>query len=239
MAKLTLNTLASGHLDVELVNENFARIVAFLETVLSRDGTSPNQMEADLDLNGYALLNSTVNPSNPVSLVTQAAMEAYVDSRASGVVQQQQQTFTATAGQTVLTLTDFVYTAGANNLAVYVDGVRRFAPNDYVETSPTVVTLVSPLAGGEEVQLVVNEFLGTVTLPVHTHTWSALVDPPATATRWPSYTEVTDKPATFAPSAHTHSAADVTSGRLADAHRGVFVQSGAPSSPVVGDLWFW
>jgi hypothetical protein len=49
----------------------------------------------------------------------------------------------------------------------------------------------------------------------HMHTWANLTDPPATATRWPSYAEVTDKPASFPPSAHTHAAADISSGTLA------------------------
>lgn len=39
--------------------------------------------------------------------------------------------------------------------------------------------------------------------------WSQIADPPAFATRWPSWSEVTGKPATFAPSAHTHSLDDL------------------------------
>ena len=48
----------------------------------------------------------------------------------------------------------------------------------------------------------------------HSHLWANISDPPATATRWPAWTEVTGKPATFAPAAHTHAAADITSGTL-------------------------
>ncbi|WP_323950253.1 phage tail-collar fiber domain-containing protein [Aeromonas caviae] len=41
----------------------------------------------------------------------------------------------------------------------------------------------------------------------HTHPWSQLTGIPAYASRWPSWGEVTDKPATMTPSAHTHTAA--------------------------------
>ena len=34
--------------------------------------------------------------------------------------------------------------------------------------------------------------------------WTGITGKPATATRWPAWSEVTDKPSTFAPSAHTH-----------------------------------
>src|SRR5690606_36587354 len=40
---------------------------------------------------------------------------------------------------------------------------------------------------------------------------------PVYATRWPTWSEVTDKPSTFPPDAHTHSASDITSGTLSDA----------------------
>ena len=42
--------------------------------------------------------------------------------------------------------------------------------------------------------------------------WSDITNKPATATRWPSWDEVTSKPNSFAPSAHTHAWGDITSG---------------------------
>jgi len=59
MAKLTLTDIESGYLSVEAVNANNALIEAALENTLSRDGTTPNTMSADLDMNGYSLLNVT------------------------------------------------------------------------------------------------------------------------------------------------------------------------------------
>lgn len=40
--------------------------------------------------------------------------------------------------------------------------------------------------------------------------WSQLTGLPAFATRWPTWSEVTDKPTTFTPSAHTHTTGDIT-----------------------------
>lgn len=61
--KITLNTLASIQNDptaVALINANSAAIVAGIDNTLSRDGTSPNQMQSDLDMNGFAILNTSV-----------------------------------------------------------------------------------------------------------------------------------------------------------------------------------
>jgi len=57
MAKLTLNNITSGYASTTALNDNFDLIETALENTLSRDGTSPNQMNADLDMNGYRILN--------------------------------------------------------------------------------------------------------------------------------------------------------------------------------------
>jgi hypothetical protein len=57
VAKLTLNDIESGYASVAAFNANFAAIETAIENTLSRDGTTPNQMEADIDMNDYSLLN--------------------------------------------------------------------------------------------------------------------------------------------------------------------------------------
>ena len=59
----------------------------------------------------------------------------------------------ATASQTVFTLGNS-YVPGANNLAVYVNGLRLIAGTDYIETNSTTVTFTSGLAAGDEVTFV-------------------------------------------------------------------------------------
>lgn len=65
MAKLTLQDVSSGYYTTTQLNENNALIEAAMENTLSRDGTTPNSMEADLDMDSNDILN--VN-----SLATQA-----------------------------------------------------------------------------------------------------------------------------------------------------------------------
>ena len=64
MSKLTLNDITAGHGSQDLLNDNFTSIKTAVENTLSRDGTSPNQMQADLDMNGFSILNlgSTADP---------------------------------------------------------------------------------------------------------------------------------------------------------------------------------
>lgn len=61
MAKVNLGTVANilGNpvSAATTINNNSALLIAAIENTLSRDGTNPNQMEADLDLNHNDLLN--------------------------------------------------------------------------------------------------------------------------------------------------------------------------------------
>lgn len=61
MTKLVLADLATTLSDsaAPQINANSARIVTALENTLSRDGTTPNQMNADLDMNLNDILNVT------------------------------------------------------------------------------------------------------------------------------------------------------------------------------------
>ena len=68
---------------------------------------------------------------------------------------------TATAGQTVFTLTTINYTPGANTLNVFIDGVKQYVGTSYVETNSTTVTFTSGLHVGAEV-----EFMTAVSLSI-------------------------------------------------------------------------
>lgn len=53
---LTVSSIGSGY-NRTSINTNFVNIQTALENVLSRDGTSPNEMQADLDLDSNDILN--------------------------------------------------------------------------------------------------------------------------------------------------------------------------------------
>lgn len=60
MAKLSLTDLASlanQASAISLINANWALIETAMENTLSRDGTSPNTMSANLDMNSHRILN--------------------------------------------------------------------------------------------------------------------------------------------------------------------------------------
>ena len=72
----------------------------------------------------------------------------------------QQEIQTATAGQTVFTLTTVNYSPGTNSLSVFVDGVNQYGPGAqyaYVETSSTVVTFVTGLHVGASVKFTTSQ----------------------------------------------------------------------------------
>ena len=67
----------------------------------------------------------------------------------------QQEIQTATASQTVFTLTTMQYQVGTGSLSVFVDGVNQYGPSAqyaYTETSSTVVTFVNGLHVGASVK---------------------------------------------------------------------------------------
>lgn len=66
MAKLTLNNIDNESVPSASVtiNANNDATEAAFENTLSRDGTSPNEMQADLDMNSYRLLNLPEARSN-------------------------------------------------------------------------------------------------------------------------------------------------------------------------------
>ena len=67
----------------------------------------------------------------------------------------QQEIQTATAGQTVFTLTTMQYQPNTNNLSVFVDGVNQYGPGAqyaFVETNSTTITFVSGLHVGASVK---------------------------------------------------------------------------------------
>ena len=57
MAKLSLTDIASGYQSLTTYNANNDLIEAAVENTLSRDGTSPNTMAADLDMNSNNINN--------------------------------------------------------------------------------------------------------------------------------------------------------------------------------------
>lgn len=235
MTKINLPTINSGYASTEALNQAMADIAEAFDNTLSRDGSAPNEMSADINMENHRIINLPfgVSDGEPITV-------AQIATISTGYVVQRQETYDASGAETLVNFNTLTYVPGSNNLGVYKNGVRLFTPADYAETSSTSITLLTPLLGTDTIVAVSNEFFGSLEPPVVSFVpWGSIVGAPSYATRDPDWTEVTGKPTEFTPASHQHSAGEITSGRLADARRGVFVQSSTPTATAVGDLWFW
>ena len=104
MAKLTLNDIVGGVGTAEAHNVNYALIEAAMENTVSRDGTSPNTMLADLDFNSYNV--------NNVGILRATRM--YLDGNEIDI--------RPYAASTLESLTDVTISATTNRWALMADG---------------------------------------------------------------------------------------------------------------------
>lgn len=70
MPKVTLQEVGAGYSASTDLNANNATLEAAIENTLSRDGTAPNQMGANLDMNSHRVTNlaDATNPQDAVTL---------------------------------------------------------------------------------------------------------------------------------------------------------------------------
>ena len=82
MPKVSIRTLDSvTHNDTTattLINENFAALQDAIENTLSRDGSTPNFMDANLDLNSYKIINAG-DPENDHDVITKGWFDQFVE----------------------------------------------------------------------------------------------------------------------------------------------------------------
>lgn len=149
--KIDLTTVSGGYYSQKQLNANFTRIRDGFNKALFRDGTIPNQMLADLDMNSNDILN--VNNLSVDSLVIggSATLPALV-SRSQEV---------QNPGAGVVTLTTNSYYVGNDSLSIYVDGAKQIVDVDYTEVGDansisTSVVFLAPFAGTEEVEIIID-----------------------------------------------------------------------------------
>lgn len=82
MSKLTVSNINSRYASVAALNNNFNAVVDAIENTLSRDGTSPNQMEANIDMNDNRIVNLP-DPSTDGEPATKGWIEGLPDTAAS------------------------------------------------------------------------------------------------------------------------------------------------------------
>ncbi len=68
----SLTNISSGYASNTQLNDNFTKLVEALNNTLSLDGSTPNAMQADFDMNGYNLINVggvLINGADLLSLI--------------------------------------------------------------------------------------------------------------------------------------------------------------------------
>ena len=133
MPKVSLNTIGSRYGSIDALNDNFSEIEAAIENTLSLDGTSPNAMTADLDLNSNDLLN--VGTTNTQTLYING-VEVEPNTGVSAGSAFQTYSFTATAGQTTFSVSPA--TPLVSSLLVSVNGLE-LPPADISVSTTNVI----------------------------------------------------------------------------------------------------
>ena len=73
----TVSTISTGHASITALNNNFTALRDGFDNTLSRDGSTPNTMSADIDLNGNDITNvNTITNASGVDVVAAAAASA-------------------------------------------------------------------------------------------------------------------------------------------------------------------
>ncbi len=118
--KPTVTTISSGYASNTQLNNNFEALRDGFDNTLSLDGSTPNAMNADLDLNDNDILNA--NEINTDSLVLGGISLTANNIGSSSYIFKQN--FTGTGSQTVFTLsaTPTIVGIGTN---IYIDGVYQ------------------------------------------------------------------------------------------------------------------
>lgn len=153
----TLSDITTGHGTTTKINANFDAIEEAFDNTLSRDGSSPNAMEASLDMNSNQILNlpDATTDREPLTY------RQYIAGGASAVVNGfRKETQTATLGQTVFTATSVEWVPGIDNLIVFVNGELQ-GPGLYTVDTSTQITFTSGLSAADRVDFVVMQIATT------------------------------------------------------------------------------
>jgi len=115
----TIKTISAGYTSTTTLNENFEALRDAFDNTLSRDGSIPNTMSGDLDLNGNDITNVntlTDSSGNDFIAETRSLKDQAVASATAAAT-------SATAAQTAQVATETAY----NNVQPYLDEIEVLA----------------------------------------------------------------------------------------------------------------
>lgn len=137
MPKITLSNIGGAMASVTAVNDRLAKIEAYINNEsLSRSNPtlSPNEMQVQLDMNGFEIINDGngfVTEDDVIDLIADLVGRIYPTTTAP---------ITATAGQTTFAFSgDPVVDDDASSVRVTVDGQVQIPDVDYTVSGNNVV----------------------------------------------------------------------------------------------------
>lgn len=118
MPKVAIDTLANLENQssaIETINSNFEAIQDAIDNTLSRDGTAPNDMDADLDMNSHKITNLPA-PTTSTEPARHGDIQTYVDD-AEGFAEDAETSATEAAASAVTAAAQAVLAAAARTAA--------------------------------------------------------------------------------------------------------------------------
>jgi hypothetical protein len=163
MPKLSLPTITAKYASTAALNTAFDAVEAAVEKTLSRDGTSPNEMLADLDLNSNNIINSGVVHTD--RLVLGGIEVEATDGVSTAVSTLTNFDYIATGGQT--TFSTAPLTPTADSVIVSVNGLVLPSTDITISTTNVVIPATSL---NDEVSIKLFTRDVTATTPTATNT---------------------------------------------------------------------
>jgi hypothetical protein len=118
--KPTISTISSGYASNTQLNNNFSALRTGFDNTLSLDGSTPNAMNADLDINSNDILNA--NEINTSSLRINGVLVSAGDTAVTSSIMSSD-VFTGNGSTTVYTLSFAPFIK--DNTQIYIDGVYQ------------------------------------------------------------------------------------------------------------------
>jgi hypothetical protein len=142
MSKLPpLTDIGSGYNLKETYNANNEKIEEAFQNTLSRDGSAPNMMEAELDMNSWRIINlgRAVAPGDAVTFQQLAEAQVSGDFTTASMIW-----FLAGDGATATFPVPGAFSTNANDYIVTLNGVRQTPGYDYSIFDQEITFFVAP-----------------------------------------------------------------------------------------------
>jgi len=172
----TPQVILAGFRSTDIISDELARISADLDAKVDRNGVTPNQMNADFDMNSNRILNLAdgVLGSDAINLAQATNLIVAVSGSGGGPpTSSNPLTFNygvATGSQGTVSFTTFNLTTlfavtSFNGLTVIVNGVVQIPGLAYSVTAPTTVVFTESLLAATDIMFIFGDLSPTPVLP--------------------------------------------------------------------------